>query len=166
MGKNITDQQLKSVVQEVREKIQEYNNKLESLNTEEQRIHIAQEALKKDIDKLQELQVELAATVSKLKSEREAFLKEKVKIAAAEKNNLMSIAATYDKMDAASAGKILSSMSQIQNAAARSASVEDAVKILHYMTERTKAKVLAELSTSEPKLAASLCQKLKQILEE
>jgi hypothetical protein len=39
------------------------------------------------------------------------------------------------------------------------------VKILHYMTERTKAKVLAELVTSEPQLASLLCQRLKQISE-
>jgi flagellar motility protein MotE (MotC chaperone) len=43
--------------------------------------------------------------------------------------------------------------------------MDDAVKILHYMTERTKAKVLAELVTSEPKLAAVLCEKLKQVVE-
>ena len=44
-------------------------------------------------------------------------------------------------------------------------SYDDAVKILHYMTERTKAKLLAELATSEPVLAADLCQRLKQIVE-
>jgi flagellar motility protein MotE (MotC chaperone) len=42
---------------------------------------------------------------------------------------------------------------------------DDAVKILHYMGERTKAKLLAELVNTEPKLAASLCERLKQINE-
>jgi flagellar motility protein MotE (MotC chaperone) len=67
-------------------------------------------------------------------------------------------------MDAASAGKILTSMcaSQPQGAAN---STDDAVKILYYMSERSKAKVLAELVTSEPKLAAFLCQRLKQTME-
>ena len=51
-------------------------------------------------------------------------------------------------------------MSKVQDGSA-----DDAVKILHYMTDRTKAKVLAELSTAEPKLAAYFCQKLKQITE-
>jgi hypothetical protein len=39
------------------------------------------------------------------------------------------------------------------------------VKILHYMTERTKAKLLAEMVNSEPKLTAALCERLKQIAE-
>jgi hypothetical protein len=34
------------------------------------------------------------------------------------------------------------------------------------MTERTKAKLLAELVTSEPKLAAVLCERLKEIVEQ
>jgi hypothetical protein len=42
---------------------------------------------------------------------------------------------------------------------------DEAVKILHYMTERTKAKLLAELATSEPKLAAAMSRRLKQIIE-
>jgi hypothetical protein len=46
-----------------------------------------------------------------------------------------------------------------------SSSFDDAVKILHYMTERTKAKLLAELATSEPALAAAMCKRLKQIVE-
>jgi len=44
-------------------------------------------------------------------------------------------------------------------------SFDDAVKILHYMTERTKAKLLAEVATSEPALAAALCKRLKHIVE-
>ena len=44
-------------------------------------------------------------------------------------------------------------------------SFDDAVKILYYMSERTKAKLLAEVATSEPALAAALCKRLKQIVE-
>jgi hypothetical protein len=43
--------------------------------------------------------------------------------------------------------------------------IDDAVKILYYMTERTKAKLLAELVNSEPSLAALLSQKLKTVAE-
>jgi len=43
--------------------------------------------------------------------------------------------------------------------------MEDAVKILYYMGERTKAKLLSEMVNSEPKLAAVLCEKLKRIVE-
>jgi flagellar motility protein MotE (MotC chaperone) len=47
----------------------------------------------------------------------------------------------------------------------QSSGFEEAVKILYYMTERTKAKLLAELTSPEPKLAAFLTQRLNQIIE-
>jgi flagellar motility protein MotE (MotC chaperone) len=43
--------------------------------------------------------------------------------------------------------------------------MDDAVKILFFMQERTKAKVLAEMGGQEPSLAALLSQKLKQVQE-
>jgi len=90
-----------------------------------------------------------------------------------EQNNLINLAATYDKMDVTGASKIMASLCKPEgpdlpkgsDAGGKSGSYDDAVKILHYMTERTKAKLLAELATSEPILAAGLCQRLKQIVE-
>jgi flagellar motility protein MotE (MotC chaperone) len=156
----MTEKQLKSLVYEVREKIQEYDNKLEELKLREQRLQTTQDTLKKDTEKLDNLRIELASTVASLKDEREKLLQSRVEIAQNEKGNLISIAATYDKMDPESAGKILTNMSQAQTEG-----VDDAVKILYYMDERTKAKLLAELSTAEPKLAAYFCKRLKQIVE-
>ena len=79
----------------------------------------------------------------------------------------------YDTMDVTGAGKILVSMCKPADGAQQDSlgaggdenGYDDAVKILHYMTERTKGKLLAELATSEPALAASLCQRMKQIVE-
>ena len=160
MKKAMTEKQLKSLIYEIREQIQEYNRKLENLDVREQRLQIAQETLKRDIDQLDNLRVELASTVARLKNEQDKLLRGRVEIAQIEKNNLMGIALTYDKMDAVSASKILTNMNQAENAAA-----EDAVKILHYMTERTKAKVLASIAETEPETSAYFCQKLKQISE-
>ena len=160
MKKNMTEQQLKNLIYEVREKIQEYNTKLSDLQKREQRLQTVQNTLKEDIDKLNNLQTELASLVAALKSQQDKLLKTRVEIAGIEKNNLMSIAATYDKMEPEAAGKILAGMSQAQDDSA-----DDAVKILHYMGERTKAELLAVLADSEPKLAAYFCKKLKQIIE-
>jgi len=121
--------------------------------------------IKKDIEELNKLRIELASTVAGLKSEHDKLLKSRVEIAKAEKNNLVTMAAAYDKMDSTSASKILTNMTKMQKGLEGS-NLDDAVKILHYMTERTKAKLLAELVTSEPNLAALLCQRLKQIIEE
>ena len=164
MKKTMTEKQLESLVYDIQGKMQEYNNKLQSLAVREQRLQMAHNLIKNDIEKLNNLRVELASTVSSLKSERDKLLKSRVEITQAEKANLISIAATYDKMNAASAGKILTNMSKTQNVSGDN-NLDDAVRILHYMTERTKAKLLAELSTSEPKLAWALCQRLKQIVE-
>ncbi len=173
MTKAMTEQQLKNLVHDVREKMQEYNNRLQANGIRERRLQLAQDVLKEDIENLENLRIELTSIIANLKSERDKLLKSRLEIDQAERTNLVSIAATYDKMEVASAGKILTNLcaaqgtSKIQAIGAGnvSSSFDDAVKILHYMTERTKAKLLAELATSEPALAAALCQRLKQIVE-
>lgn len=162
----ITEQQLKELVFEVQEKIQEYDRKLESLEREEDRLRIAQQTLMRDIETLNNLRVDLAATAASVKSERDLLRKARVEVEQVEKTNLIAIAAAYDKMDSASAAEILTNMAMGQSKngnGSRSATINDAVKILHFMQERTKAKVLAELASTEPALAALLCQKLKQV---
>jgi hypothetical protein len=154
----MTEKQLKELIYEVREKIKEYDYKLQELGMREQKLQTTQETFKKDIKELDNLRIELASTVSSIKSEQDKLLKSRIEIANIEKSNLVSIAATYDKMDAAQAGKILSNMNQVKNNNA-----DDAVKILYYMSERTKAKVLASIAETEPEISASFCQKLKQI---
>ena len=160
MKRAMTEKQLKTLVYEIRDKIQEYDNKLQGLKVHEQRLQMAHNELKKDIDGLNNLRTELASTIATLKEEQDKLDKSKVEIAKVERDNLMSIAAAYDKMDPASAGKILVNISKTQNT-----SSSDAVKILYYMTDRTKANLLAEIAASEPALASYFCQKLKQMIE-
>ena len=168
MKKTAMEKQFKRLVYEVRQKMQEYDDKLQSLELRERRVQMAQDVLRKDIEELNNLRIELATTVAGLKSERDKLLKSRIDIAKAEKNNLMSIAATYDKMESARASKILTDMSQMpkSESGGDGHSFDDAVRIVHYMTARTRAKLLAALSTSEPKLAAILCQRLKRITEQ
>lgn len=164
----MTEQQLKDLIYQIREKMKEYDEKVKSLDKERERLNIAGQTLKKDIETLNALRVDLAAAVASAKNERDVLLKTRVQVDQVEKANLLAIAAAYDKMDAASAGDILVNMATGQSrtgATARSANIDDAVKILHFMQERTKAKVLAEIVAKEPALAAVLCQKLKQVQE-
>ncbi len=173
MTKAMTEQQLKNLVLDVREKMQEYNNRLQALGVRERRLQLTQDMLKKDIENLNTLRIELASTIADLKSERDKLLKSRLEIDQTEKTNLVSIAATYDKMNVTGASKIITNMcaaqdtSEIQaiEAGHTAGSFDDAVKILHYMSERTKANLLAELANSEPSLAAALCKRLKQIVE-
>lgn len=159
--KAMTEKQLKSLVYEVREKIQEYENKLRGLKSREQRLQTAHAELKKDLEELDNMRVELASTIAGLKDERDKLQKTRVEIEKTELANLMAMAATYDKMDPASASTIMTNMTKAQEGAAPN----DAVKILYYMTDRTKANLLAELANTEPALAAYFCQKLKYMVE-
>ena len=173
MTKAMTEQQLKNLVLDVREKMQEYSNRLQALAVRERRLQLTQDVLKEDIENLNSLRIELASTIANLKSERDKLVKSRLEIDRTEKTNLVSIAATYDKMEVTGASKIMTNMCGTQDTSEMqaieagnvSSSFDDAVKILHYMTERTKAKLLAELATSEPALAAALCKRLKQIVE-
>ena len=166
---SMAEKELKNLVFEVREKMQEYNEKLENLTQREQRLQITQDDLKNNIQILKNLRIELATIFADIKSERDKLLKSRLEIAQTERENLVLIAATYDKMDASSASKIVVSMCTSQKQPGvidvQSSGFDEAVKILYYMTERTKAKLLAELTTAEPKLAALLPQKLKSIVE-
>lgn len=173
MKKTMTERQLKNLIHDVRGKMQEYNNKLQDLSNREQRLQMAQDVLKKDIEKLDNLRIELTSIIANIKSERDSLLKSRLEITQAEKTNLVSIAAFYDMMEVSSASKIMTNMcvmpdpNQAQGGGISKwgGSFDDVVKILYYMTERPKAKLLAELSTSEPTLAAALCKRLKQIVE-
>ena len=162
----MTRSQLKSLIHDIREKTLEYDTKIQSLELRKQRLELVQNDLKSDIEKLDKLREELSSLTAGLRAEQDKLLKTRVEINNNEKANLISIAATYDKMDSASAGKILSSIcASGSSQSLRLKNMDDAVKILYYMTERTKAKLLAEMVNSEPKLAAVLCQRLKRITE-
>ncbi len=160
MKRTMIEKQLKSLIYEVREKIEEYNLKLKNLELREQRLLTAHDTAKKDIEEFTNLRIELASTVAALKDARSKLEASRVEIALSEKANLMSTAATFDKMDSTSAGNILTDIGKPE-----SSNSDDAVKILHYMTERTKAKVLASIAETSPETSAYFCRKLKQVIE-
>ena len=108
--KYLTEQQLNNLIHELRGKMQDYDKKLENLKVPEQRLQLTQDILKQDIEKLNNLQIELSSITANIKSEKDKLLKSRLEIEKTETNNLASIAATYDKMDSGSASLILSNM--------------------------------------------------------
>ena len=171
--KTLSEQQLQNLIHDLQVKMREYENKVDSLKTREQRLQMAQNILKEDIGKLKNLQIELSSITANIKSEQDNLLRSKVEIEQIEQANLISIAASYDKMDPTSASTILTNMcisedivtEQDMVEASTGTSFNDAVKILYYMSERQKAELLAEIALSEPQLAAILSRKLKRIVE-
>jgi hypothetical protein len=163
-SQGMSEKQLENLIYEVRNKIQEYKDKLKSLELQEERIQIAEETLRNYIDKLNQLRSDLSIIVANIKNEQDRLQKSKIEIANTETTNLRAIASTYNRMDPTSASNIFMNMTKMQTVNGQ-AGMEDVVKILHYMEDRNKANLLAELSNSEPQLAAVLCQKLKKIVE-
>ncbi len=166
--KYLSEQQLNNLIHELRNKMQDYDKKLENLKVREQRLQLTQDILKQDIEKLNSLQVELASTTANIKNEQDKLMKSRLEIEKQETNNLASIAATYDKMDSSSASLIISNMCEKSESGKEISGInsfDDAVKILFFMGDRTKAKLLADLATSKPELAADLSRRLKQISE-
>jgi len=164
VSRGLSEKQLENLIYDVRNKIQLYKDKLKSLELQEERIKIAETTLREDIEQLNQLRAELSIIVANIKNEQDKLQKSMVEIASTETTNLRNIASTYNRMDPTSASNILLNMTKMQTVNGQ-AGMEDVVKILHYMEDRNKANLLAELSTTEPQLAAVLCQKLKKIVE-
>lgn len=166
--KYLAEQQLNNLIHELRGKMQDYDKKLDNLKVREQRLQLTQDILKQDIEKLNNLQIELASITANIKSEQDKLAKSRLEIDKQETSNLASIAATYDKMDSSSASIIITNMCDKSESGKENAGInsfDDAVKILYFMGDRTKAKLLADLATSKPELAADLSRRLKQISE-
>ncbi len=159
----LTEKQLNDLIFETREKITEYQTKLNNLTVREDRIEAAGKNLRQEIQEIKGLRANLVETITTLKNERAKLSETRLEIEKTEKDNLASIATTYDKMNVVSASKILTNMSKMQLRPGQT-NIDDVVKILYYMGDRSKAKVLAEISNAEPKLAALLSSRLKQIV--
>jgi flagellar motility protein MotE (MotC chaperone) len=141
--RGMTEKQLQSLIYDIREKMKEYRSRENDLNLQEERLKSARASLQKDIDRLDSLRGQLTATVATLK-QQEASLR----------NSL----GRYDKMDITQASKIMVSMVSNNQ-------LNDAAKIVYYMSERTSGKLLGEIGNTQPDLAVILCSQLKRIRE-
>jgi flagellar motility protein MotE (MotC chaperone) len=163
----MTEEQLRTLVKEVRDKSQEYQERLDGLQTQEQRIKVAQDALKEDVKALEDLRVEVATAVAALKAQRDELERTRIRIAENDKVSLKTAATTYEKMDPDSAARLLANTCKAKTGAAadRTTHIEDAVKILYFMTDKKRGAVLTSMMQTEPDLAGALAMKLKQIVE-
>ncbi len=157
------EDQLQNLIREVRDKIHTYNTRLIELRKSEERLQSAQRSLRDDIDELTGLQTELASTVAELKRQKVLLKQTRIEIAKSEKDNLEKIAAAYDKMKPAGAAEIFTNMTKLETSETRG--LEEVIKIMNYMTDRTKAKVLESLVSTQPQLAAVLSTELKRVKE-
>ncbi len=151
------ERQLDELIRQVQGKMVECQQREEALTEREGRIALTQDLLKKQTKDLDNQLVTLLARQAGLSQEQEKLEKSRIRIAQEEKANLKKTAQIYEKMDAASGGRILLGLCEGQQ-------IDDAVKILYYMGDRSAAKLLAEIN--DKALAAQLTELLKRIREE
>ena len=156
--RGMTEKQLQGLIDDIRERMKEYALKEKDFAEQEQRLTVARQALQDDIDRLGKLNAQLVTVLADLKRQEEQLLKTRVVVDIEEQTNMKRLAATYDKMEAAQAGKILTSMMS-------GGQMADAVKIVYYMSERTAGKLLAEIASTRPEVAGRLSLELKKVAE-
>lgn len=153
----VDEKHLYELIKEVRQKIRECDKRQVELDEQDKRILITKQTLGKEAQELENLRVQLGASVTRVKEAQAQLDKTRINIDREEVVNLKRTAAVYDKMDSAAGGRILEGMCANQQEA-------DAVKLLRYMSERTVAKILAEIT--DKAMAARLCEQMNRIREQ
>jgi hypothetical protein len=165
----MTDQQLRDLVREVRERIRDYETKLQGLDAREQRMQTVQSDLRKDIDTLNTLRVDVAAAVAELKQQREVLEQTRIRIRDSERANLVTVAKTLENMEVDSAGQLVVNICKSAptdpDVATEEVGERYAVKLLHLMDSKKRAKLMVALVGAEADLAGRLSMKLNRILE-
>jgi flagellar motility protein MotE (MotC chaperone) len=150
----LEEKQLGDLVREVRQKVIDCQKREQDLDEQERRLRMARQVVERESQDLENLRVQVASSVTRLKEAQAELEKTRTAIDKDEEANLKRVAAVYDKMDVTAAGRILEAMcANKQNS--------DAVRILHFMTDRSVAKVLAEFT--DKRLAAQLSEQMKRI---
>jgi chromosome segregation ATPase len=154
----MTERQLQNLILDIRSKLKDYHDRQKELDTEAARIEISRQALQADIERLDALRDKLNLTMTDLQNKQQQLQQSVVEIDSLEKTNFQRLASTYEKMEVSQAGKIMVNM-------AASNQLQDSVKILYYMSDRSAGKLLAEIAGIRPELATLICSQLKRIKE-
>ncbi len=148
---------LDDLIKQLQYEIAEYRRKKRQLNEWEHQLRIARQDLEQQVRELEDLRVQLVAPLNSLKEALGELRMSRIQVGKEERDNLKRVAAVYDKMDSSASSKIFGEM-------CKSNRMDDAVKLLNYMSERPVAKLLAEMP--DKALVAKLSEKLGKIREE
>jgi flagellar motility protein MotE (MotC chaperone) len=103
-------QQLDDLVKELRAKIDECRVRAKQQDNEAKRLEMARQLLAKDAEALEQLRVQVAAQLPKIREARADLDREYVLIRSAQAGNLKRNAAVFEKMKADEAAKIFTGM--------------------------------------------------------
>jgi flagellar motility protein MotE (MotC chaperone) len=160
LNKSLTVKQLNSLIFEMRTKLTEFKMKEKMLTEKEGRIQMAIDELHTNIKAMEELLNKLGVTLTSIKQKKTVLDERLLQINEIEKKNLIKTAAIYDKMKPLQSSEIIINLNKMNQ-------LEYAVKLAYYMSERTSAKMLAEINNNkkESNLAAIISDRLRWIEE-
>jgi len=154
----MTEKQLQNLIYDIRSRMTDYKRREKELKLQEERLRTTRLDLQDEIARLDELRLQLTTTIATLKEQEASLQNSMLEIGTVEKSNIQSIANRYDKMDVSQASKIMVRMVSNNQ-------LNDAAKILYYMSERTSGKLLGEIGNTQPEVAVILCKQLKRMRE-
>jgi len=147
-------EELARLVKEVRHKLALCRDREKQLQLQEKRIRLAQEDLARQVQKLEDLRVQLVAPLARLKEIQAEVRRTRIQVQQQERANIKKIATIYEKKDPTAAGEILVAM-------CANGQSDDAVKILYFMSERSAGKILSDIP--DRKLVAQLYEQMKRV---
>ncbi|MHC5061163.1 MAG: hypothetical protein ACYTFK_08780 [Planctomycetota bacterium] len=158
LSRGMSEKQLQNLIYDMREKMKDYRARENNIGVQEERLKTARDNLQADIARLDNLRMQLTSTISSLRQQEASLSNRMLEIKASEKANIQSVASRYDKMDVSQASKIMVSMVSNNQ-------LDDAAKIVYYMSERTSGKLLGEIGNTQPDVAVVLVSQLKRMKE-
>ena len=150
-------EKIEQLTKDLRARIAEYERKEHKFVEREKRLAVAEENIVHRAKELETLRLQMVGPLTRLKDAMAELDHARVAVNKQEKANLLRIASTFEKMDPTRGGGILSGM-------AANEQLDDVAKILFYMSERSSAKMLAEIT--DKTLAAKLMGMMQKIREE
>ena len=155
---SMSEKKLEALIYDMIERKKEYKYKKSELEELESRIRTATNNLQADTIRLNSLREQIENSIATLQQQQAYLDKSVFEISQLEQVNFQRIATRYDAIKPKQAAQILINMN-------RNRQLDDIVKIIYYMGERQSAKLLGEISTTEPTLVAVVTDKLKRIKE-
>lgn len=158
-ARSLPERRLQNLIEDARNKVRDVKTREDQLDEYEKQLEMTRESLSGDIERLSQLYEQLSRQILTLKQQKQMLDSRIVEIKQDESERLKQLAAVYDNMDEQSSANLFINM--ISNS-----QLDDAAKIVFFMSERKSAKVLAEITNKEPTIARVLCSKIKSIKEE
>jgi len=149
--------ELEKLIKELKRKRAELHQRTRNLEQREKRIQVAINQLKAEAAELETLRVQLAAPLVRLNELKQGIDKTRVMIAQSEDAKLKALAKTFAAMPPESSGGIITSMCADER-------IDHAAKIVWYMNDRDRAKLLAAIT--DAKVTGMLLERFTKIQQE